>query len=153
MSTLKDTISDISTSDRDNSTMKKPIIIAATEFLRPLNVALGGPNNMYGADVLLNAPPYKNVPNRADFEFIVNVAGIYLLQVEYAAKDSRPVQILLNGEIAIPNALAAPTGCWTINCQHLFNQGRVTLKEGLNVLRVERESYFPHLRKFVFIPD
>lgn len=143
----------ISKNDMDRTIMKNRIVISATEFLRPLNVALGGPDNRYGADVLLNAPPYKNVPNRADFEFIVNVAGVYLLQVEYAAKESRPVQIFLNGEMAIPNALSAPTGCWEMNCQRLLNQGRVALEEGLNVLRIERESYFPHLRRIVFVPD
>ncbi len=132
--------------------LKKRISVAASDFMRPLNVALGGPGNIYGADVLLNAPDYKNVPNSADFEFTANAEGVYLLKVEYAAAHERSVQILINGEVAIPNALGAPTGCWTPNCQRLLNQGRVTLREGLNVMRVQRNSFFPHLRKFVFEP-
>lgn len=131
---------------------KTPITIPAADYVRPLNVALGGPNNTYGADVLLNGPPYNDRPNRADYEFNASAGGTYLLKVEYAAADARPVRILLNGDVAIADALGSPTGCWTTNCQRLLNQGRVTLREGLNVLRVERASVFPHLRKFVFEP-
>jgi hypothetical protein len=130
---------------------RSTITIPASEFLRPLNVALGGPNNMYGADVLLNAPPYQDRPNRAEYEF--NAAGgTYLLKVEYAAEEVRPVNIYINGDVAIPNALAAPTGCWQPQCQLLLNQGRVTLSNGLNILMIKRAHYFPHIRKFVFVP-
>lgn len=132
--------------------VKSQITIAAADFLRPLNVALGGPNNVYGADVLLNGPPYNDRPNRADYEFNAAAAGTYMLKVEYAAAEVRSVTILLNGDVAISDALGTPTGCWTTNCQRLLNQGRVTLREGLNILRVERASVFPHLRKFVFEP-
>lgn len=131
---------------------KTLITVAAAEFVRPLNVALGGLNNTYGADVLLNGPPYNDRPNRADYEFNASAGGTYLLKVEYAAAAERPVRISLNGEVAIADALGSPTGCWTTNCQRLLNQGRVILREGLNVLRVESASVFPHLRKFVFEP-
>lgn len=128
------------------------ITVPAADFVRPLNVALGGPNNTYGADVLLNGPPYNDRPNRAEFEFNASAGGTYLLKVEYAAADARPVRILLNGEVVIAEALGSPTGCWTTDCQRVLNQGRLTLREGINVLRVERGSVFPHIRKFVFEP-
>jgi hypothetical protein len=130
----------------------RTITITASAFLRPLNVALGGPRNIYGADVLLNGPPYHNVPNRVEYEFTASSAGTYLLKVEYAALVARPVRVSLNGEVAVEGALASPTGCWTINCQRLLNQGRVSLRKGFNVLRVERAGAFPHLRTFVFEP-
>lgn len=130
---------------------KARITVAAADFVNPLNVALGGPDKMYGADVLLNASPYHSgVPNRADFEFNASAAGTYVLKVEYAAAEARPVTIRLNGSVAIDSALGAPTGSW--NSQTWLNQGRVTLLEGLNVLRVERDDIFPHIRTFVFEP-
>lgn len=132
--------------------VKSQISFAAADFVRPVNVALGGPNNMYGADVLLNGPPYNDRENGADYEFNASAAGTYLLKVEYAAAHARPVRILLNGDLAIVDALGAPTGCWTTDCQRLLHQGRVVLREGLNLLRVERAGVFPHIRKFILEP-
>jgi hypothetical protein len=115
------------------------------------NVALGGPSSSYGADVLLNAPPYQDVPDRAYFRFIVpkGKGGAYQLEAEYAAMVSRPVYINVNGQ-AMPNKLAATTGCWQPSCQKMLPQGTVTLKEGINSMTVYRSSVFPHIRKFVF---
>lgn len=129
------------------------IVVPASEFVRPVNVALGGPPNAnYGADVLLNAPPYPARPNAAEFEFSTIRGGDYQLKIEYASLSPRPAKILLNGEIAIENAMAASTGCWEVTCQSLLNQGQVKLKDGRNVMRVERGDVFPHIRKFVFVP-
>lgn len=126
--------------------------IPASAFMQPTNVALGGPNNIYGADVLLNAPPYGEAHNSATWEFRVVRGGTYLLKAEYAAAQARPVRIFINGTEVIPAALAAPTGCWTPNCQQTLNQGRVELRDGTNVLRVERSSVFPHIRGWIFEP-
>ncbi len=115
------------------------------------NVALGGPSSTYGADVLLNAPPYQDVPDRAYFRFIVpkGRGGAYQLDAEYAAMVSRPVYINVNGQ-AMPNKLAATTGCWQPSCQKILPQGAVTLKDGVNSMTVYRSSVFPHIRKFIF---
>jgi serine/threonine protein kinase len=128
------------------------VVVQAADFIQPLNVALGGRNNMYGADVLLNGPPYADVPNAATWRVIVARGGVYVFKAEYAAEESRPVRILINGKLVFSSALAAPTGCWTSNCQATLIQGNVRLRDGLNILRVERASYFPHIRSFVFEP-
>lgn len=128
------------------------VTVPASAFMQPANVALGGPNNVYGADVLLNAPPYGEAHNGATWEFRVARGGTYLLKAEYAAAQARPVRIIINGAEVIPAALAAPTGCWTPNCQQTLNQGRVELRDGVNVLRVERSSAFPHIRSWTFEP-
>lgn len=145
--------SDILVLPREFPKAKETITVAASDFIRPLNVALGGPpGSNYGSDVLLNGPDYTDRPNRADWEFKASAAGKYLLKVEYAAKEARPVTIRLNGHVAIENALGAPTCGWDLPCQSLLNQGNVTLRQGWNVLRVERASIFPHIHKFVFEP-
>lgn len=128
------------------------LTVRAADFLRPLNVALGGPGNVYGSDVLLNGPPYGAAVNRADFEFVAARGGSYMLKVEYAAAVSRPVRVILNSQEVMANALNAATGCWELTCQQVLNQGRVTLRDGLNVLRIERQDVFPHLRRFIFEP-
>ena len=129
------------------------ITVLAKDFNAPnsLNVALGGPSNAYGADVLLNAPPYQDVPNRAYYRISVprGRGGTYQLDVEYAAMVSRPVTINVNGK-NLPNSLSATTGCWQPTCQAIHPQGSVTLKPGINSLTVTRDSVFPHIRKFIF---
>jgi hypothetical protein len=130
---------------------RQRIVVHASEFVRPLNVSLGANAPLYGADVLTNTSnSYR--PNAAEFEFSTVRGGRYRLKIEYAAQDARPCRIILNGRPAIENAMSAPTGCWAPTCQQLLNQGTVMLKDGNNVMRVERDSVFPHIRQFIFEP-
>jgi hypothetical protein len=134
-----------------------PVITVLAKNFYPAaskDVALGGPNNIYGADVVLNAPPYTARPNVAAYNFVVpqRRAGKYRLDVEYAAQQSRPVAIYLNGKLIAKRALAATTGCWTPNCQQVKTQVDVTLRAGENYLVVRRSGVIPHIRKFVFLP-
>lgn len=131
---------------------RQRIVVRASEFLRPLNVALGGPPGAkYGTDVLLNGSWWYR-PNAAEFDFSSNRDGQYQLKIEYAAGSRRPCKIIINGRVAVERAMNATTGCWEQNCQQLLNQGTVMLKEGKNTMRVERDSVFPHIRQFVFEP-
>ena len=129
--------------------------MAAASFVRPVNVAVGRAacgNGSYGAGVLLNVPPCGHAPNAAEFDFDATSAGIYHLAAEYAAAESRPVRIFVNGQLISSSTLAATTGCWTENCQSWHNQGQVQLRSGRNTMRIERDSYFPHIRRFRFEP-
>jgi serine/threonine protein kinase len=56
------------------------VVVQAADFVQPLNVALGGRNNMYGADVLSNGPPYADVPNAASWRVIVARGGVYIFK-------------------------------------------------------------------------
>lgn len=137
-----------------NNNRRETIIVRASEFVRPLNVALGGPRGSnYGDDVLLNGPPYTHQPNAAEFDFSARGEGNYLLKIEYASGDDiRPAKIILNRSMAIESAMAAATGCWEHTCQRTLNQGKVYLRDGANVMRVERSDMIPHIRKFIFEP-
>ena len=137
-----------------NSNAQKPdVVVLAKDYIpaQSTNVALGGPNNIYGADVLLNAPPYQDVNNTATFRFVVpkGRGGRYNLFVEYAALSPRPTNIMVNSKF-FPTAMNAATGCWETTCQQLLIEGAVTLKPGVNSIVVRRTSVFPHIRKFVF---
>jgi hypothetical protein len=130
---------------------REVIVVRATDFLRGLDVAVGGPPNTdWGSDVLLNAPDYRYRPNAAEFDFNARKGRTDRLKAEYAAAQARPVRILVNGSLALSNALGSPTGCWEQGCQKLLYQGQVVLKPGRNVMRVERDNVFPHIRRFVF---
>lgn len=133
--------------------IKTRVDVPASDFVRGTNVALGGPpNSAFGQDVLLNGPPYTQQRNAAEFEFRAQAGGNYRLVAEFASVEPRPAQIFLNGSLVLKNALASSTGCWTPNCQRMIDQGTVVLRQGSNVMRVERNSIFPHIRSFSFIP-
>jgi Subtilase family/Lectin C-type domain len=126
------------------------INLPATAFIRGTNVALS--TNGFGVDTLENAPPYGEAANAAEWDFNVPVAGTYELFAEYAAAESRPVNIAFNGTVKFTNALAATTGGWFPANRQTLSQGVVALQAGATTMRVSRASVFPHIRGFKLVP-
>ena len=126
------------------------INLPATAFVRGTNVALSA--NGYGADAVMNAPPYGEAANAAEWDFNVPVAGTYELFAEYAAALSRPVTIAFNGTVKFTNALATVTGGWFPANRQTISQGVVALPAGAITMRVSRSSVFPHIRGFKLVP-
>lgn len=129
----------------------EPIMIRARDFQHSRNVEVGV--LPYGADVVHNAAPYGLQENMVEYVFQAPRSGNYELFVEYAAMDSRPVAISLNGEIINASALQATTGGWESQYQMWLPQGVVHLRRGKNTLRISRSSYFPHIRGIKFVPQ
>jgi hypothetical protein len=136
-----------------NSSVTRPlgstIEIPAVQFSRGGNIEAGV--LPYG-DVIHNAAPYGPAPNWAEYDFRVAGEGEYDIWIEYAADESRPVDILLNGRTVSTNALAGATGGWHLGNQRLSRQGTVRLSGGLNTLRLERNNVFPHIRTIRLVP-
>lgn len=133
--------------------LQQPIFIRAVEFSTSRDVVpASGVTALYGVDVIHNAPPYNNRPNMVEYQFNVQAGGRYLLEAEYAAANSRPVELVINGQTVRNAALNEVTGCWTPNCQRWLSQGEVTLRTGENIMRVQSTSVFPHIRAFRFQP-
>lgn len=129
------------------------IELAAGDFTSGQNVALAsGDDAVWGTDSLLNAPPHTDRPNAAEWHVTSPAGGNYDFSVRYAAAESRPVDIYVNGTLFRSQALAATTGCWTPDCRQWIEVGVVTLKSGDNVIRFQRSSYFPHLNRLRFMP-
>ena len=128
----------------------KPIQIRAADFQRSKNIGVG--ISPYGAGVILNNAFHWNPENLVEYDFEVARPGRYDLQIEYAALESRPVTISLNGEVVKRNGLEARTGGWETPSQIWRSQIRVILKRGSNTLRLFREGYFPHVRNIKFVP-
>lgn len=128
------------------------IEIPAATYARGQNVARGPLPNLYGADVLMNAPPFNDVPNAAEFDVFIPVPGRYTLSFRYAAAVSRPIDIFVNGELAVSEALNAPTGGWLPADQAWFIAGTVILRKGPNTIRIQRSSVFPHITSLKLTP-
>jgi hypothetical protein len=126
------------------------IDLPATSYLRGLNVALS--TNGYGGDALMNAPPYADVPNAAEWDFYVPASGSFELFATYATAQSRPSQIAFNGVQAFGNALAANTGGYYPFNRQTLSQGIVQLSAGATTMRVSRSSAFPHIQGFTLVP-
>lgn len=126
------------------------IIIEAASFVKGEGVAMSA--NGYGADALMNGPPYSAVANAAEWAFNVPISGRYELFAEYAAAVSRPVTISFNGLVKFRNALAAGTGGWYPGNRQAISQGIVDLAAGATTMRVDRHDVFPHIRGFRLVP-
>jgi formylglycine-generating enzyme required for sulfatase activity len=83
-------------------------------------------------------------PDRADYVVEIPVDGAYALSAQYAAKDPRPVEILVDDA---PSAvgLKNKTGSWQTKTAKWEAQGTLTLKAGLRMLSLRREGPFPHI--------
>ncbi len=86
-----------------------------------------------------------------EFDVTLASAGRRQLEVRYAAQTSRPVRVLLDGELVFDGALAETTGSWNPEGQRWTRVGVLELRAGRNVLRLEREHDMPHLDKLALI--
>jgi hypothetical protein len=126
--------------------------IPAASYLRGVNVALSTANE-YGADTLMNAPPFASVSNAAEWAITIPATGgKYQLYSTYAADANRAVTISFNaGAVVFNNALGTTTGCWYPSCRQTVLVGTVQLSPGVNTMRVSRDSVFPHISGFSLV--
>lgn len=87
----------------------------------------------------------------AEFDLTVASAGRRQLEVRYAAQTSRPVRVLLDGDVVFESALAETTGSWNPDGQRWAQVGVLELRAGRNVLRFEREHDMPHFDKLALL--
>ena len=127
------------------------IVVRAMDFSRSSGIEVGVVPE-WGLTAIHNAPPYTPRMNLAEYDFKA-VGGTYRLEVEYAAAESRPVEIYINGSLVTSVGLSATTGGWSDGSQRWLAQTEVKLKSGQNTLVFKRSNYFPHIRAFRLIPN
>ncbi|MGF1579848.1 MAG: DUF1549 domain-containing protein [Gemmataceae bacterium] len=86
------------------------------------------------------------LPNVAEYD-VVTKAGVFQLDIRYAAADSRPVKLSINGKLVKQNAAGNVTGSWYPDSQKWAVEGLYFLKAGKNVIRLECAGPFPHFDK------
>jgi mono/diheme cytochrome c family protein len=107
-------------------------------------------NDGYGKGIGVIAGPAGK--NTAEFDLLVEKSGWYMLVSRYAAAEARPTNFLVNGSVAIANAVGEVTGSWYPDTQKWFVEGAVWLDAGNVVVGLERANPIPHIDKLVFIP-
>lgn len=82
------------------------------------------------------------IPNDGDYDF----------EIRYASLESRPVRLLVNGKVALPEVAKATTGGWNPEHQTWRAEGRVPLKKGRHTITLEGVGLLPHIDQFAFLP-
>ena len=91
-------------------------------------------------------------PNFAEWDFQIESARRFVLELNYASGESRPVSLFLNGELLTENAAAGKTGGFGGDDARWMVECIVDLKKGTNTLRLERSGGTPHFDKLALVP-
>ena len=102
-----------------------------------------------GIGVILS---YDPTHTRAEYTVSVPKAGEYDLELRYAALESRPVKVLVDGKPVLLQAAKQTTGGWNPEHQAWKPEGRVRLAEGKNTLAIEAHRLLPHIDKLAVLP-
>ncbi|MCM8529489.1 MAG: DUF1592 domain-containing protein [Lentisphaeraceae bacterium] len=90
----------------------------------------------------------KGGKTSAQYEIQVPESGIYQMDAVYAARDSRPLEVIVN-KAKQEKVLGGKTGDW--NRLKAFPALVLEMKKGKNTVKLERkEGAFPHVRSLVF---
>lgn len=95
---------------------------------------------------------YDPTHTRAEYAISVPKAGEYELELRYAALESRPVRVAIEGKVVVAAAAKGTTGGWNPEHQAWKPEGRVRLQEGKNTLAIEAHGLFPHIDKLAVLP-
>ncbi|MBT4011390.1 MAG: DUF1553 domain-containing protein [Planctomycetaceae bacterium] len=129
---------------RDGIAVENSIVWEAEKFQRG---TLEAETTNYGKDigVLLHQ-------GYAEYDIDIEVAGDYQLELRYAAVDSRPMVLSINGTVVDSDVAAHITGTWFADSQTWFVEGIFELQAGKNVIRLAREDGpVPHVDKILLV--
>ena len=101
-----------------------------------------------GIGVLVNRGEY---PNFAEYNFSVTGTANTAVQLDlrYASGDKRACRLYINGILVTSNAAGGVTGGFYPDAQKWECAGVFKLAPGVNKIRIERDSYFPHIDKLL----
>ena len=96
----------------------------------------------------------KNGSGLQTFEHDLNVptAGLYQLDIRYAAAAARPGKLFLNGKLVKDGAVGGVTGGWNPEHQKWHVSGRYAFQAGANVLRFEVQNVMSHIDQIALAP-
>ena len=129
---------------RDGIAVENSIVWEAEKFQRG---TLEVETTNYGKDVgVLLQQGY------AEYDIDIAVAGDYQLELLYAAVDSRPMVLSINGTVVDSDVASHTTGTWFVDSQTWFVEGIFELSMGKNVIRLAREGGpVPHVDKILLV--
>ena len=91
-------------------------------------------------------------PNYAEWNFDLIADGLYVLEFRYASGESRPVELFLNGRSLTKQAAGKVTGGFGDSDAKWMAECVLSLRKGVNTIRIERSGGTPHFDKLALIP-
>ncbi len=128
------------------------IDIPALNYNRSTSHGIGQGEYGNGVVYALGNAPNKN----AEYEFVFNGKKPTKLSLEcvYAALESRPLRIELNGKLVSDSALKETTAGWQKGDGRAFVVGPVEVNPGKNILSITTNTVStPHISEFRLVPD
>ena len=95
----------------------------------------------------------RDYPDCVQWRIEIAQAGRYQLDLSYAAEESRPVRVLINGQLVRAAAAGTITGSWRPNGQRWHAEGVFDFKSGDNTLRIERDGPIPIIDQLALSPS
>jgi cytochrome c553 len=123
----------------------KYLLVEAEDFATA-NVRVDRENLGKGIGVVRTRMEY---PDSIEYAFELPAAGEYQVELRYAAKESRPTHLLVNGNLEDMDAAAAVTGDWFPKNQKWHVEGKFTFKAGRNTLAFRRDGPVPLFDKWL----
>ena len=138
--TLKDLKSEISNlkSGSSNAAPLSPgvIVLEAENFARGnVKKEFTGYGDKIG--VIYNQ---GELPNFAEYDVEIAAPSTFQIELRYAAAESRPVKISVNGQLVRADAAGKVTGSWFPDTQTWTAEARIALAAGKNTIRLERDQ-------------
>ena len=87
----------------------------------------------------------------AEYDFDVERAGEYGLEIRHAAAQSRPLNVIVNGKTVQTAVAGGVTGSWYPDGQRWFTAGQIDLKAGKNTLRLDSARVYPHIDQLALV--
>jgi len=88
----------------------------------------------------------------AEYDFELAAGGNFEFAARYAAGESRPVRLSIDGILIDDRAMAGNTGSFTSATGRWEDQAVVRLEAGRHTLRIERDPCLPHIAAFRLTP-
>ena len=138
-------------------------MIAATELDRTPAVFeaeafadsnLGVNFDQWGSGVGVIHTVRPNETQFAEYDIDAEAGGRWRIRARYAAGESRPIRVLVDGEVIAEAFCGESTGSFEVEALR-WSTIEVDLPAGANRIRFERAGAFPHLDRLVFVsqPD
>jgi len=126
------------------------LIVREAESFDRGNVGVVRDGNGQGIGIIQNVGP---TPNFAEYDIEVPAAGLYQVELRYAAAGMRAVRVSLAGRVLGSEIAGASTGSWGPESQSWIFAGLASLPAGKTTLRIDRESGpIPHFDKLALVP-
>ena len=124
------------------------VLVEAEDFQRG-NVLINRTDYGAGIGVILNK---GETPNFVEYDLAIPQAGLYQLEIRYAAAAARPCRLSVAGRQLKGDAAGKVTGSWNPDTQAWHVEALVELPAGPVVVRVECPGPVPHLDKLLLVP-